>query len=515
MSDCGTPNGNSPRISLRIRLTLWVVAIFTLIQWTTGGVLWLYQQDAIHRVFDERLLERADDIVRRISGLLPGLDRAMLDDIAADQARYIRFESFGIDVLRGDGTSAVPGGPTVFDPGDIPVDELLATGQPRFLRIDPGRLSEAEMPSDGPARVVAVSMLGADFDSYVLVVGTSDAFAQTQLMLVARIFLLSSLLGPLAAGISGWFIAGIAVAPFERLRTMASGLRPETLDRDLDVPIYNTEIAELCDQLEDTRQRLRDAFGMQERFLTNVSHELKTPIAVILAEADTIARSEGLPGDASRFIDSTREEMRHLGKLIESLLALARLHEGHSQARMEPVTLNDLVMDTVEGCGLLARQEGVRVVTELGTGDAGLEAAVRGEPQLLRTMLDNLIRNAIRFTPRDGAVRVMVATEDGGGVIRVRDQGPGIPDSEIGSVFERFKQAANQREGPREGGHGLGLSIAQGIAELHGGRIRAENLSEGGCEFWVFLPLYSPDNPGEDRPASGENARNETGFIGG
>lgn len=493
MDSAGPTSGKTPaRISLRIRLTLWMVAIFSLILWATGGVLWLYQHAAIQQVFNERLLERADELVKRVSDLMPGLDRETLDRIAAEQVQYIRFESFGIDVLRRDGTSAVTDGSTVFDPDDIPVESLIASGRPEFLRIDPGRLATAEIPAEGTARVVAVSMIGMDFEPYVLVVGTSDAFARSQSMLVARIFLLSALLKPLAAALCGWYIAGIAVAPFERLGRMASQMRPESLDSELNVPVYNTELIALRDQLEDARRRLRDAFGMQERFLTNVSHELKTPLAVLLTEAETLSRVEGLPEKAARFIDSTREETRHLGKLIESLLALARLHEEHSQARMKVLALNDLVMDAVEGCSLLFRQEGVRVVTELVTGDDGLEAAVLGEPQLLRTMLENLIRNAIRFTPGGGVVRVRVDVSGGWGTIRVLDEGPGIPDSEIGSVFDRFKQAANQ-SGARGGGHGLGLSIAQSIAELHGGRIYAKNLDSGGCEFRVSLRLRTAD----------------------
>lgn len=482
--------GGRPRISLRIRLTLWVVAIFTLIQWTTSGLLWLYQSEAIEQIADERLIEHADTLVRRVADMLPGVDRALLDEIARERIQYVRFESFGIDVLRRDGTSATRDRSSLFDPSEIPTARVLAAGRPLFLRIDPGGLSESEFEVQGKARAVAMSIIGGDLEPYVLVVGTSDDFTRSQLELVARIFIVSSILGPLAAGVSGWFIAGIAVAPFERLGQIAAQMRPESLHEALDIPVYNTEIAELRDQLNDARERLRGAFGMQERFLTNVSHELKTPIAVILTEAQTL-NFEKLPKDAQDFVRSTREEMRHLGKLIESLLGLARLREGTAHARMNRVTLNDLAVDTVDGCLLMARQDGVKLVPELASDEAGLDAEIYGEPQLLRTMMENLVRNAIRFTPKGGQVTMSVTVEDGRGVLSVTDEGPGIPESEIGSLFERFKQGTNQ--GPaqpgRDAGHGLGLSIAQGIAELHGGRIRANNLEGGGCVFRVCLPL--------------------------
>ncbi|MCH8507748.1 MAG: HAMP domain-containing histidine kinase [Phycisphaerales bacterium] len=475
---------------MRIRLTLWVVAIFTLIHWTTSGLLWLYQSNAIEQLADERLIEHADKLVRRVADMLPGVDRALLDEIAREQIQYIRFESFGIDVLRRDGTSATRDRQTLFDASEISAPEVLASGRPVFYRADASVLSHPGFAAQGKARVVAMSILGGDLEPYVLVVGTSDDFTRSQLALVGRIFIVSALLGPLVASVSGWFIAGIAVAPFERLGRMAAQMRPESLHETLDLPVYNKEIAELRDQLNDARQRLRGAFGMQERFLTNVSHELKTPIAVILAEAQTL-NLEKLPKDAQDFVRSTREEMRHLGKLIESLLGLARLREGTAHARMSRVTLNDLAVDTVDGCLLMARQDGVKLVPELASDEAGLDAEIYGEPQLLRTMLENLVRNAIRFTPKGGRVTMRVTVEEGRGVLSVTDEGPGIPESEIGSLFERFKQGTNQRpaQAGRDAGHGLGLSIAQGIAELHGGRIRANNLEVGGCVFRVCLPL--------------------------
>lgn len=497
---------------MRIRLTLWVVAIYAIIHWTIGGVLWLYQSRSIDRVFDQRLLERAEEMAGPVAQMVPGIDRAGLSEMAEDYTRHYELELFAIDVLREDGTPAIPGGEPLFDPGVVPVAAVLASDRPRSLRLPmwsesesseqerggEGVVSEgaANAPSpSGPgpvelrgssARVMAMVILGADLEPYVLLVASNDYVARTQMVLIRRLFLVSAVLGPLMAGLSGWFIAGIAVAPFARLRRMASQFGPESLDTELDMPAQNKEVAMLRDQLDEARQRIREAFHSQERFLANVSHELKMPIAVILTEAQTLNLEDASP-EVEEFVVSAREEMQRLGKLVESFLTLARVRDGEGKARGKLYAANDLAMDSVENCAVMAQQRQVRLSAELLDDDESLHASVSGDPELLRTMLDNLVHNAIRFTPPGKRVTVRVSLEDERVVISVIDEGPGIPCDEIGTVFDRYKQGGNQPSGGGRG-DGLGLAIAQGIAELHGGRIAAQNSEGGGCDFTARLP---------------------------
>ncbi len=481
-----------PRVSMRLRLTVWVVAIFTLIQWSISAVLWIYQSASIEQVFNERLRERAEDLVDEISAMVPGTDRAWLERLAADRSSWAGSNRLMIDVLRKDGRSAIPGD-SWFRAGEVPVAKVLASGEVVHLSLQPvggaeagsGASDAGEMPPR--VRAAAMVMLGADLEPYVLVVGSDDRFASDQLALVGRLFALSAVLGPLVTAACGWYIAGIAVAPFERLRRLASQLGPHSLDHQLDMPVQNTELARLRDQLEEARVRIRDAFEAQERFLTNVSHELKTPIAVVLAEAQTLRI-----GDASEhvheFLASTQEEMQRLGRLVESFLTLARVRDEYHGVRGRKYGANDLAMDAVEHCAKMAEQNKVLLSATLMEEEQYLDASVAGDPDLLRTMLDNLIRNAIRFTPPGRRVDVRPEIRDGWLYVRVRDEGPGIPCDQIATVFNRFRQADNQRSG-RGTGHGLGLAIAQGIAELHGGSISAANAEAGGCVFEVRLPL--------------------------
>jgi signal transduction histidine kinase len=230
--------------------------------------------------------------------------------------------------------------------------------------------------------------------------------------------------------------------------------------------------------------RIQDGFVAKERFLTNVSHEIKTPIAVLLIEAQTVNR-EDCSADVRRFMDTVEEEMTRLGKLVESFLTLTRLQSGRGPAMLKRYCVNDLVTDAISSCNTMARQHQVSLQPVLLADEETVDAAVVGDPDLLRTLVENLIRNSIRFSSAGEPVEVIGEVAGDHVHVRVRDTGPGIPPDRLGTIFDRFAQAHNTERQGR--GHGLGLAIAKGIAELHGGTVEAHNRPERGCEFIVRL----------------------------
>jgi signal transduction histidine kinase len=275
-------------------------------------------------------------------------------------------------------------------------------------------------------------------------------------------------------GTSG--IAGPDVADATGARGGAAGepARIRTLERDL----------------AEARARLRDALAVQDRFISNVSHELKTPISVVLTEAQTIQVSE-LPAEGQRFVQSVTDEMRRLSRMIQSFLTLARLHGGRTLEHTRTCIVNEFVMDAIAGCTPLARRAGVTLIPELAECEGPL--IVTGEMDLLQTLVDNLIRNAVRFSPAGSPVQVRVTMDAPDCVVTVRDSGPGCPEDLLDKVSGRFVQVP--MAGLPGRGNGLGLSIAQGIAELHGGRITVINVPAGGCEFAVRLPVTVSSTP--------------------
>jgi len=340
-------------------------------------------------------------------------------------------------------------------------------------------------------------------DAVLVGVTPIEGFVRT-MDLTIEVILASLAIGIVAAMIAAWVIAGLAHAPLEELRRVAATLLPDRVGEAIEFKSLSPESAVLQHELQGVRQKLAEAFQLQERFISNVSHELKTPIAVLLTEAQTLRSSRMTPA-GRRFVQSVTDEMRRLGRMAESFLMLTRLRFGQAAVVMERHRLDDIVLDAVESSAQMSKQHHVVLVASLAEGDDDL--TVSGDAALLRVMLDNLVRNAVRFSPSGGRVTIAVEAEEEEGRIIVRDQGPGVPEEEIHRLFDRFTQSLNEESRGR--GHGLGLSIAQGVAELHGGRISVRNHPEGGCEFTVTLRLETLDVP--EAPRGSAEATNETG----
>lgn len=505
----GRPDHNARRISLRTRLTLWVVAIFVLIQFVTGLAFWAFQRHNARRVFEERLEERARSVALEISSQLPDLTPFELYAIARRELGFIQFDRFEIGILDADGGSFVHEQPRWPRSAPRLAARALETNEPqRGTILD--QPAGFDLPPGQRAEAIALPVHTPTGEDAALIVVTTDAYIRRQQTIVARILLVAGFFGTLASAVSGWFIAGMAVAPIRRLSDVATQLTPENIDHELVIDTRSTEIAELTSELDAARARIREAFAAQERFLSNISHEIKTPIATLLTEAQTLDRSQ-LSAEALDFVDTAEDEMRKLGRLLESFLTLTRVRDGSGVTRPRLYPANELVMDAVEDCLTTAEQHAVRIEPTLADDEEGAEACFLGDPDLLRTMLNNLIRNAIRFSPRDGKVAVHARAEDGYLHIAVRDQGPGLPPELLDRVFDRFVQSAEELR--RERGHGLGLAIAKGIAELHKGDIRAGNAPDGpGAEFSVWIPYTVPSRSPDsgDPNSAGVNGPTES-----
>lgn len=496
-----TSNGSvKAPISLRLKLTLLVVAINFVVTWAACGVFWLYQQIAIDAAVDTLRVQRALMTAEQLRHHIPHRVEQPLRLVASELGHLFVNNRFAVEVYDARGELLQSSQPFATFARNIDVQRLNIRGEPVVTEMV-GRFGQGR-PSDARSvRMAIVPVTGHDDHRYyVSLIGGEDGLAQKQGELIRGVLLLIMLIGPAAAAVSGWFIAGIAVAPFERLRQLASQLNPDSAPASLETESLGAsrEVMHLAHELDAARARVAERFAAQERFLSNVSHEIKTPISVILTEAQTLDRTV-LPQQAAQFVDSVREEMKRLGRLVESFLSLSRIQDGKGLARVQPYAINDLIVDSIDNCRKFAADYRVRVHPILFDQDEMLDAAVSGEPDLLRTMLDNLVINAVRFSPEAGQVRVMAQldpSEPDHVAIVVEDDGPGIPPDRLESIFDRFSQASNQ---PRQGrGHGLGLTIALGIAELHNGTIRVHNRIPSGCTFTIVLPLRSTEPAAAD-----------------
>jgi two-component system, OmpR family, phosphate regulon sensor histidine kinase PhoR len=229
---------------------------------------------------------------------------------------------------------------------------------------------------------------------------------------------------------------------------------------------------------------LRRLERVRQDFVANVSHEFRTPLTAIQGFAETLLGGAlEDPANRQRFVEIIRDHAARLARLTEDLLELSRIEAGELKLEFQPVSVQQLVESCVETASLKARskQLGLNV-----TVPAGLPA-VRGDANRLQEVLQNLLDNAVQYTPSGGSIEVIAANPNSQIVITVVDTGIGIPQAEQSRIFERFYRvdAARSREA---GGTGLGLSIARHIVEAHGGRIWVESTVSEGSRFHFSIP---------------------------
>ncbi len=235
---------------------------------------------------------------------------------------------------------------------------------------------------------------------------------------------------------------------------------------------------------------LRRLEAVRRDFVANVSHELKTPLTSIRGYVETILDDPGMD-DATRqrFLERIREQSDRLGRLVADLMTISRLESDGEVLQIEPLDLRAVVRASVDGQRDDARARSLTL--EVHVPDEAVP--VRGDAEALRELVDNLVSNAIRYTPEGGRVEVRVRTRSDAAVVEVSDTGIGIAPEDQGRVFERFYRADRARS-RQAGGTGLGLAIVKHVALAHGGNVSLRSEPGRGSTFRVDLPLAGPSS---------------------
>ncbi len=293
---------------------------------------------------------------------------------------------------------------------------------------------------------------------------------------VEKTFLVVGAAALIAALLAGYLVAARAAAPLRRFAATAAEVDAGDLSPRIDPdPTAAAELRVLSDSFNLMLDRLEDAFARQRGFVSDASHELRSPLTAIRGQIEVLARDpEPDAADVRRVEAATLAELARVERLVDELLALARLDEGAGAARRE-----------LDAAAFLREA----VLAAPGEAAVGALAAgrIEGDPEMIGRVIRNLVENARRHAGPAGTVRVSSTAVDGRLRVDVDDDGPGIPPAERQRVFDRFhrSEAARARA---SGGAGLGLAIAREIVVAHGGSIRAEGSPLGGARVSFELP---------------------------
>jgi heavy metal sensor kinase len=252
------------------------------------------------------------------------------------------------------------------------------------------------------------------------------------------------------------------------------------LSRRINVAEAESELGQLAGVLNSTFARLEAAFAQQQQFTSDAAHELRTPVSVMLTQAQTALNRERTAPEYRETVEACQRAAQRMRRLIESLLALARLDAGQEQMKQLDFDLSSTVRDCIEMIRPLADGRGVKISADLQP------LKISGDSERLAQVVTNLLTNAIQYNLRDGEARVKLEPQDGMAVLTVSDTGQGIAAEDLPRVFERFYRADKSRS---TGGNGLGLAISKAVVEAHGGTVEAASGENVGATFTVRLPL--------------------------
>jgi two-component system sensor histidine kinase CpxA len=297
----------------------------------------------------------------------------------------------------------------------------------------------------------------------------------------------------LIAGMFFYLLALYQTSPVKKLQSTVKAFAEGNREARVSPQFGNRgdELANLGREFDHMAERIEGLISSQKRLLADISHELRSPLARLTVALE-LAR-KWADGRAVTALDRIEQETERVNQLVGQLLTLTKLESGAERVPPEIVVLEDLVHQVIDDADYEAKPLHKSVKSE------ELEhCRVRGSVDLLRSAVENVVRNAVRYTNEGTSVDVSLRWHMDTAVLSVRDHGPGVPEAELQHIFEPFYRVSEARD-RASGGVGLGLSIADRTVKLHGGTIRAENARDG-LVVTIELPLAPNSVPVQSQP---------------
>lgn len=449
------------RLPIRVRMTLIAALAMGCLFAVLGVLLYVEFQSTINRSIDSGLRARADALVA-FSTELPRSTRAR----AAESAR--RPHDGFAQILARDGTILIASPGHARRPLLGPRELAIASRRP--LLIDRGEGSRLYALRAGDGRIVVVGVSLAQ---------QQDAFITFNWELIAGIPTMLLLASTIA-----YVIFGRLLRPVDELRRRAQTISPDDVADRLPLPASADELQRLAITLNEMLDRLHAGIERERMFVSDASHELRGPLAVLKGELEVALRTDGSPAQWREAVGSAVEEADRVIALANDLLALARGQAGELRPSPERLDAREALLHAAAHAGAAATADGRAVDVTCPPG-----LALTADRVQLERALRNLVDNAIVH----GGGTVTLAARVQGELVEmhVTDAGEGFPEDFLPRAFERFSRADRARG---RGGAGLGLPIVEAIARVHGGVAGAANLPGGGADVWISLPR-APASP--------------------
>lgn len=345
-------------------------------------------------------------------------------------------------------------------------------------------LRDGSGPEDELFRLINLPLDDSPVPQLILQIAVPLTLFELQHLALRQFFYLSIPVALLLAAIGGYFLAGRALKPVAQMTRTASVLGVGDLSARLPVPRVRDEMQRLALTMNNLLSRVEQAFRSQERFIADASHQLLTPLAILRGELDVTSKKD--PEEIRKFLESASQEIDQLSRTVRDMLLLARADAGVASLTLAPVRIDEVILEASERVRRYAQARGVRLRVNVFDTKTEDSFEVMADKDLVQALFQNLIENAIKYSPEREVVDVTVESMSEKLKVIVSDRGPGIPADEIPHLFERFYRSP--RTSQRAEGVGLGLAIAKRISDVHGAKLSVDSVVGSGTKFTVDIP---------------------------
>lgn len=489
-------------LSIRARLTLWYSSTFGLLLFLVGIATYLVLVSVTRRDADAFLTDTADAVGASLQLALATVPRAYASDSLAAPwaaARTIenhKFRDIGVALFRA--TPVASAGATSASLTLLAVDTTSSatrlfggaagwrTASTSAVRALAAMDVDVVTLANFRERIVSMPVRTVR-GIFVVSVSQSVEGNERVLSRVRQSMLVGLPVALLLAMLGGYALAAASLRPVDAMQAKTARITAVNLHERLPVSRPADELSRLATTFNALLDRVEDAFAQRRRFTADASHELRTPVAIVIGESELALSTDRPPAEYRAALQIIHGEARRLALIVADLFLLARGDAAEQQLNPQPIFLEELVGDCTDAMSTIAFAK--QITLEFLPVS---EVPYTGDEALLRRVVTNLIDNAIKYTPAGGTVRSETEPTPGGGaIVRVSDTGPGITLEHQRRIFERFYrvQHTTNRTGLGDAtGAGLGLSIASWIAKAHGGELRLVRSDETGSVFEVRLP---------------------------
>ena len=464
--------------SLRTRVTTWYVGLLATALLVFGAALYLSVESYLMTTLQNSLVAEASAISTNFVSEeehkgMAWMSGEIIEAYAPEQSgRFIRITRHDGAVIYQSGFSRE----AYIDPQDVsrPVISTLK----RSFRKERGNRKHRLLVYSQPY----TSGSGTD---YLIETGASLAPVERVLHTLLQTLSLITPLILLAAALGGHFLMERPLRPLVALANHAERIGMHALGERLPVVATGDEMERMSQSLNRMITRLEDALNHDRRFSADVSHELRTPLTILRGELEHVVQTPNLENATKEALGSALEEIDRMAKIVDDLLAIARVDAGTEALDRQCVDLGAIAQWTVDQMQLLAADKQINLNCKTN-GPVQIVA----DQARIQQVLVNLLDNAIKYTPRGGMIGITVHVVQDKAVLEVRDTGIGIPAESLPHVFKRFYRS-DQARSRESGGTGLGLSIVQAICNAHGGTVNVESANGLGTVVRVGLPLFA------------------------